>query len=116
MKRLLSLAAGALLALPVFAQSAADECARARDPVRCEARQAALKTCASKRRAEKQLCIEAHMPPVDCGKAQNPRRCEAIQKAREICKDKTGKALQRCLRDEQPRKKKKAKQRPSAVE
>lgn len=114
MKRLLSLAAGALLALPVFAQSAADECARARDPVRCEARQAALKTCAAKRRAEKQICIEAHMPPVDCGKAQNPRRCEAVQKAREICQGKTGKALKQCLRDEQPRKKK-AKKSPSAA-
>ena len=44
-KRLLTLAAGALFALPAFAQSAIDYCAKARDPARCEARQAALKNC-----------------------------------------------------------------------
>lgn len=114
-KRMLLLLAGALLALPACAQSAADDCARARDPVRCEARQAALKNCSEKRGAERRACLDASIPPVDCSKAQNPQRCEAAQKAKEICKDKTGKALKKCLRDEQPRKKKKAKKRPSAV-
>ncbi|MDP2823861.1 MAG: hypothetical protein Q8O52_14440 [Sulfuritalea sp.] len=106
MKGLLTLAAGALLALTqsAFAQSAADQCARARDPVRCEARQAALKACATKRKAEKQACLEANMPPPDCRRTQDPPKCEAEQKAREICRGKTGKALKKCLRDEQPRK------------
>lgn len=106
MRRLLALAAGALLSLPALAQSAADTCAKARDPVRCEARQAALKNCADKRRAEKQACLEASIPPVDCRRAQNPQSCEAAQKAKEICKGKTGKELKACLRDEQPKKKK----------
>lgn len=110
MQRLLMLVAGALLALPALAQSAADYCARARDPVRCEARQAALKNCAEKRGAEKRACLEASIPPVDCGKAQNPPRCEAAQKAKEICKGKTGKELKKCLRAELP--KKKHKKRP----
>ena len=106
MKTLLALAAGAVFALPAFAQSAADYCAKARDPVRCEARQAALKNCADKRRAEKQACLEAGIPPVDCSKSQNPGRCEAAQKAKEVCKGKTGKELKKCLRDQQPKKKK----------
>ena len=106
MKRLLALAAGALLSLPAWAQSAADYCAEARDPVRCEARQAALKNCAEKRGAEKRACLEASIPPVDCSKAQNPQNCEAAQKAKEVCKGKTGKDLKRCLRDEQPQRKK----------
>ncbi|MDK9716212.1 MAG: hypothetical protein OEL86_19220 [Sulfuritalea sp.] len=107
MKKLLMLAAGALLALPAFAQSAIDYCAKARDPARCEARQAALKSCGEKRGAEKRACLDASIPPVDCSKAQNPQRCEAAQKAKEVCKGKTGKELKKCLRDEQPRKKKK---------
>lgn len=115
MKRLLTLAAGALLSLPALAQSAADYCAKARDPVRCEARQAALKNCAEKRNAEKRACLEASMPPVDCGKAQNPQACEAAQKAKEICQGKTGKVLTKCLRDEQPTKRKKSKKRASAT-
>jgi len=59
MKQLLMLAVAALPWLPAFAQSAADDCARARDPVRCEARQAALKICADKRGAEKSACLAA---------------------------------------------------------
>jgi hypothetical protein len=114
MKRLLTLAAGTLLALPALAQSAADYCARARDPVRCEARQAALKTCSEKRGAERRACLDASIPPVDCSKAQNPARCEAAQKAKEICKGKTGKELKKCLRDESPQKKKRKKRPPAA--
>lgn len=115
MKILFALAAGALLALPALAESAADDCARARDPERCMARQAALKACGEKRGAEKRACLEASMPPVDCSKAKNPQRCEAAQKAKEVCKGKTDKALKKCLRDEQPRKKKKAAKKPPAA-
>ena len=116
MKKLLMLAAGALLALPAFAQSAIDYCAKARDPARCEARQAALKNCGEKRGAEKRACLEASIPPVDCSKAQNPQNCEAAQKAKEVCKGKTGKELKKCLRDEQPKKKrKKARKSQSAA-
>jgi len=104
MKGILTLATGALLALPALAQSTADPCARARDPVRCEARQAALKACAAKRGAEKQTCLDAGMPPPDCRLAKDPPSCEAEQRAREICSGKTGKALKQCLRDEQPKK------------
>jgi hypothetical protein len=99
--------AGALLTLPALAQSDADYCARARDPVRCEARQTALKNCAEKRGVERQACLEASIPPVDCSKAQNPQACEAAQKAKEVCQGKTGKKLTKCMRDEQPRKKSK---------
>ena len=112
MNKLLILAAGALLSLPACAQSAADYCAKARDPVRCEARQAALKTCSEKRGAEKRACLEASIPPVDCSKSKDPQRCEAAQKAKEVCQGKTGKDLKKCLRDEQPRKKKR-KKRPA---
>lgn len=111
-KQLLMLAAAAFPWLPAFAQSAADDCAQARDPVRCEARQAALKACSEKRRAEKEVCLEASMPPVDCSKTKNPQNCEAAQKAREVCKGKTGRELKICMRDEQPQKKPKPKPRP----
>lgn len=114
MKRLLILAAGALLRLPAGAESATDDCARARDPVRCEARQTALKACSEKRHAEKDACLDASMPPVDCSKSRNPLDCAAAQKAREICKGKSGKDMKKCLRDEQPRKKPKAGPRPPA--
>ena len=117
MKRILLLAAGALLALPASAQTTTDECAQARDPLRCEARQAALKTCAEKRGAQRRACLDASIPPVDCAKAQNPSACESAQKAKEICQGKTGKELKKCLRDEQPRKKskKKPRKRPPAA-
>lgn len=114
MKRLLILAAGALLWQPACAESAADDCARARDPVRCEARQAMLKACSEKRGAERRVCLDASIPPPDCSKSKNPQDCAAAQKAREICKGKAGKELKKCMRDEQPRKKPKSKQSPAA--
>jgi hypothetical protein len=114
-KILFALAAGALFSLPALAETAADDCARARDPERCVARQAALKACGEKRGAEKRACLDASMPPVDCSKAQNPQNCEAAQKAKEVCKGKTDKALKKCLRDEQPRKKKKPRKAPAAA-
>lgn len=107
MKILLTLAAGALLSLPALAQSDADFCARARDPARCEARQAALKNCAEQRGAARQACLEASMPPMDCSKAKDPQSCEAAQKAKQVCEGKTGRDLKKCLREEQPRKKRK---------
>jgi hypothetical protein len=113
MKTFLMLAAGALLALPAAAQSAADYCARARDPARCEARQAALKTCGEMRGPEKQACLDAGIPPVDCSRSKDPQHCEAAQKAKEICKGKLNKELKKCLREEQPRKAKR-KKRPAA--
>ncbi len=114
MKILYALAVGALLVLPAHAESAADDCARARDPDRCVARQAALKACGEKRGLERRACLEASMPPVDCSKSSSPQKCEAAQKAKEICKGKNDKALKKCLRDEQPKKKaKKGKNRPA---
>lgn len=115
MRRLLILAAGAVFGMPALAQSAADDCARARDPVRCEARQEVLKTCSEKRGAEKRACLDAGMPPPDCSKAKNPPDCDAAQKAKEICKGKTGPALKKCMRDEQPKKTSKPKPRPPAA-
>lgn len=112
MKRL-PLAAAALFWLPACAQPAAGDCATARDPVRCEARQAALKTCGEKRGSEKQHCIEANMPPPDCRRTRHPPRCEAEQRAREICRGKADRELKKCLRDALPPKT--AGKRPAAA-
>ncbi len=108
----LTLTTGALFALSAPALSAVDPCAAARDPVRCEARQAALKTCAAKRGTEKQICIEVNTPPPDCRRAQDPPRCEAQQRAHEICRGKAGRELKQCLRDALP---KPAGKRPAAA-
>ena len=92
----LALVAGAL---PAPALSATTPCAVARDPVRCEAREAALKACAATRGADKQGCIQANMPPVDCRQTRYPSRCEAEQNAWEICRGKAGTELRKCLRE-----------------
>ena len=105
------LIAAALLPWTASARTTDADCANARDPGRCEAQRAALKSCADKRGAEKRACLDAALPPVDCTKAANPQRCEAAQKAREVCKGKSGKALKACLRDgpqKKPRHKRKA--------
>jgi hypothetical protein len=90
MKMTFPLLAGGLLAafLATAAQAQmtgpqAVDCAKARNPERCEARQ----------------CIKGNMPPPDCAKASNPARCAAMQAAQEACRGKVGPAHRQCLRD-----------------
>lgn len=105
MSRWRLLITGLFLSLPAMAQpevqpatqSAPEECAQARDPVRCAARQAALITCAEKRGAEKQACLQESLPPVDCSQADNPEECAAIEQLKEKCADKKDTALTACL-------------------
>ncbi len=105
MKRLLLPAAGTLFWLSASAQSPVDNCAKARDPVRCEARQAALEVCSGKRGAAKQACLDAAMPPVDCGMASNPPKCDCRTEGQGSLQGQNGKELKKCMHDEQPRKK-----------
>ena len=100
MKKILVPLFVAVLNLPAVAIAAAQECAMAREPVRCEARQAAIKACADKRGAAKTSCLEANMPPVDCTQHSNPAKCEAAERAKEICRDKTGAQQKQCLKGE----------------
>jgi hypothetical protein len=79
------------------------ECAKARDPQRCEALQQAKQTCKDKPAAEKRDCMQSSMPPADCSKSRHPARCEAHQKAKEVCKDKVGMDRRQCMRDNTPR-------------
>ncbi|GEM_PF-3551535 len=96
---------GLFLSLPAIAQpevqpttpSVADECAQARDPALCTARQAALTICAEKHGAEKQACLQDNLPPVDCSHADNPEECMAIEQSKEKCAGKKNAALTACL-------------------
>jgi len=92
--------AGLLAAAPAWAENSpeGDACAKARDPVRCETRDAALKTCADLRGVDKRLCFEEQMLPVECGTAQDPARCEHVRLAKAACGDQLGEEHRRCLR------------------
>lgn len=106
MKMTFPLLAGGLLAafLATAAQAQmtgpqAVDCAKARNPERCEARQKARSLCQDKRGPERRQCIKGNMPPPDCAKASNPARCAAMQAAQEACRGKVGPAHRQCLRD-----------------
>lgn len=106
MKTTFSLLAGGLMAAFIAtaaqAQMAAPQavdCAKARNPERCEARQKARAACLDKRGPERRQCVKDNMPPPDCAKAPNPARCAAMQAAQEACKGKVGPAHRQCLRD-----------------
>jgi len=75
------------------------DCAKSRNPERCEARQKARAACNDKRGAERRRCVKEQMPAPDCSKAANPSRCTAMQAAQEACKDKPGPARRQCLHD-----------------
>jgi hypothetical protein len=75
------------------------DCAKARNPERCAARQQARELCKDKRGAARRQCVKEQMPPPDCSKAPNPGRCTAMQAAQEACKGMVGPAHRQCLRD-----------------
>lgn len=116
MKSSLKLVCGTLVAA-LFSLGAAAQtanCAKARDPQRCEALQKAKEICKDKTAAaDKRKCMVEAMPPMDCAKAHNPQRCEAMQKAKEVCKDKPAAEHRQCLREHMPKRGVKAK-RPAA--
>ena len=91
---------GGMTGMGPAAQPAAADCAKARDPQRCEALQKAKETCKDKAGADKRKCMTEAMPPMDCAKARNPARCEAHQKAKEACKDKAGRDHRQCIREQ----------------
>jgi len=97
---LLCALSAALLAFPGQVGAAAGECAKARDPQRCEAFNQAKEACKGSRGAEHRQCIQDQMPPPDCSKMRFPERCEAMQAAKEACKDKNGKERRRCLKEQ----------------
>lgn len=126
MKHLLELSILGFLLLVVpsaGAQEAPDDCALARDPARCEARQAALATCADMHGSYKRACLEAALPVVDCSKSKNPGGCDRAQKAKSVaqdaCKGKIDQELGECLKGEKAKmkpakKKKNTKAKPRA--
>lgn len=90
---------GGMTGMGPAAKPASADCAKARDPQRCEALQKAKETCKDKTGADKRKCMTEAMPPMDCSKARSPARCEAHQKAKTACKDKAGRDHRQCIRD-----------------
>lgn len=90
---------GGMTGMAPAVRPAAGDCAKARDPQRCEALQKAKETCKDRVGPDKRKCMTEAMPPMDCSKARNPARCEAHQKAKEACKDKAGRDHRQCIRE-----------------
>jgi hypothetical protein len=82
-----------------LAESAAGDCAVAKDPLRCEARRKARETCKGLRSASRRHCLADQQSPIDCSRADNPRHCEALQAANEACRNKRGAQHRQCLHD-----------------
>jgi hypothetical protein len=76
------------------------DCDKARNPERCQARQAARAACQGKQGAARRQCLEDNMPPPDCSKAPDPGQCATMIAARAACKDKSGPERRQCLREQ----------------
>jgi hypothetical protein len=76
-----------------------DDCALAKDPLRCEARRKAHDDCKGLRSGKRRQCLTEHQSPIDCSRADNPRRCEAQQAAIEACRNTSGTRYRQCLRE-----------------
>lgn len=103
-------------ATPAQVTAELDDCAQARDPVRCLARADAISACANLHGTAKRDCLLTRLPPPDCKAAPNPTRCQLEQDAKESCKSLQGTALRSCLKDHgiEPPKKGKGKTKRSA--
>jgi len=88
------------------------DCSKAKDPKRCEERQAnakaARKACESKKGAAHEACMRTEF----CAKSPDPKQCEArakekqarADKIREACKDKKGDEFRACAREQHGKK------------
>ena len=75
------------------------DCSIARDPRRCEAKQAAQEACKELQGQARSACVSAALPPPDCRRAPNTVECQARQSTAAACKDKHGKAHRKCLKE-----------------
>ncbi|WP_170228106.1 hypothetical protein [Denitratisoma oestradiolicum] len=101
-----SLGLSVVLLVSTFAQAQppgktpTPDCAQARDPARCEARQKARAACIQHLGENLRQCIQDHMPPPDCAKSRRRERCEALVKAQAACRDAAYTERPRCLRQQ----------------
>lgn len=73
------------------------DCAKARDPARCEARLEARRACGDKRGDTKRECMQAYLVAPDCARADDPKRCARLKQAEADCRGKSGRNFKRCL-------------------
>lgn len=76
------------------------DCAKSRDPARCEARIQARQVCRDKRGDAKRICMDAYLVSPDCARADNPKRCVVQKNAEQACHGKQGKAHKSCMQVE----------------
>lgn len=84
--------------LPGMASSTSADCALAKDPQRCAARNKARDDCKGLRGGKRRQCLAEHPSPIDCSKSDKPRHCQAQQAAIEACRNKAGAQHRECLR------------------
>jgi hypothetical protein len=86
------------LAAPTMTAAAMNkaDCAKAREPARCEAAQAAREACRDLHGSAFRQCTEDLRLHLECAAAAEPRRCESRQKQRAACKSKRGRAGKEC--------------------
>lgn len=111
MRRLLTLGLAVLALVCVAPTAHADvmtlpggprlsDCAKARDPARCEARLKAREACRDKRGDTKRMCMDAYIVSPDCARADQPKRCIAQKNAELACAGKQGKIHKACMQSE----------------
>jgi hypothetical protein len=93
--RLVTLALSSIAA--IAGAEAAVDCAKARDPARCEATRAAKLACQDRHGPAFRQCVADLTAQVTCATASDPQRCERRQKLRAACKGKRGQAWKACL-------------------
>ncbi|MDE2599991.1 MAG: hypothetical protein KGL40_10255 [Rhodocyclaceae bacterium] len=110
MRKLLAVAATALAlcgtpvahadVMPLPGGPRMSDCAKSRDPARCEARLRARRACSAMRGDTKRLCMDAYMVSPDCAHADNPKRCVVQRHAEQACHGKQGKVYKSCMQAE----------------
>ncbi len=87
------------------------DCAKAKDPVRCEAMNKQIEACRDKTDDAWRECMHLPAPaakftppkPRDCAKARNKERCEAHTRALKACEEMTTRAAHRkCMSETLP--------------
>ena len=92
------LAGVATVIVTITADGKNADCSVARDPRRCEAKQAVSEACHDLQGQARSACMREALPPPDCSRLPNTAECQSGLAAAEACKDKRGRVNRRCLR------------------
>ncbi|AXE29885.1 hypothetical protein DK842_08285 [Chromobacterium phragmitis] len=88
--------------LPFESRGAAEDCAEALAPQRCQANLLGWRSCQDVADGKRRDCLSRYTPPLSCQRQRDAKRCEALVAAQASCEGMLGAQRRVCIDERLP--------------